>query len=94
MPSQRDEPENWRKLKDALANPRPSLSPSRLSDSAFDRFCEAEAEARDENDVVTDSLPTILCERRRDYPSAGNEPFRNVYDMAPDVFKKPKPDLY
>ena len=94
MPSQRDKPGNWRELQDALANPRRSLSPYRFSNGAFDRFCEAEAEARDENDVITDALPTILGERRRDYPSAGNIPFRNVDDMAPDIFKKPKPDLY
>jgi len=94
MPSQRDKPGNWRELQDALANPRPSLSPSRFSDGAFDRFCEAEAEARNEDGVNRETLPTILGEKRRDYPSAGNVRFTNVDDMAPDVFKKAQPDLY
>jgi hypothetical protein len=39
-----------------------SLSPSRFSDGAFDRFCEAEAEARNEDGVAADSLPIILGE--------------------------------
>ena len=94
MPSQRDKPGNWRELQDALANPRPSLSPSRFSDGAFDRFCEAEAEAQNEDAVNRKPLSTILGEERRDHPSDGNVPFGNMDGMAPDVFKRTKPDLY
>ena len=94
MPSQREKPENWQQLQERLARSRPSLSPSQFSDGQVERFCEAETEARDEGDVVRDSLPTILGPNWRDYPSAGNVPFGNIEDMAPDVFKKPKPDLY
>ena len=94
MPSQRVKPENWQELQERLARSRPSLSPSQIPDEEIEEFCEAETEARDEDDVVRDSLPTILGKNRRDYPSAGNVPFRNMEDMAPDVFKKPKPDLY
>ena len=94
MPSQRNKPGNWREAQDALVNPRLSLSPSRLSDGAFDRFCEIEAKTRNENDVITEIIPILLGEKRRDYPSAGDVPFGNMEDMAPDIFKKPKPDLY
>ena len=94
MPGDDIEPTNWQEVQDVLARSRPSLSPSQFSDGAFKRFRRVEAEARDENDVITEALPTILGEKRRDYPSAGNVPFRNVDDMAPDVFKKPRPDLY
>src|SRR6266513_1991158 len=47
MPSRIRRPDNWEDLQNALASSRRSLSPSKFSDGAFDRFCEAEAEARD-----------------------------------------------
>ena len=91
MPSQRDKPGNWQEAQDALANPRPSLSPSRFSDDAFDRFCQIEAETRNKNDVITEALPIVLGEKRRDYPSAGDIPFRNMDDMAQMYSKSPSP---
>lgn len=94
MPRRDTRPENWQELQERLAHFRPSLSPSQFSDGAFNRFCEAEEEARDEDDVNRETLPTILGGNRRDYPLAGNVPFRNIDDIALDVFKKPKPDLY
>jgi hypothetical protein len=81
----RDKQRNWRELQDALAKP---------ASVAFDRFCEAEAEAQNEDAVNRESLPTIFGEKRRDHPSAGNVPFGNMDGMAPDVFKRAKPDLY
>jgi hypothetical protein len=94
MPGRIRRPDNWDDLQNALVSSRLSLSPSRFSDGAFDRFCEAEAEARDEDDVTADSLPTSLGEKRRDHPSARKVPYGNMADMAPDVFKKAEPDLY
>ena len=94
MPWKCTEPKNLQELQERLANPRSSLSPSKFSDGAFDRFCKAEAEARDEDDVIWETLPTILGEKRRDYPSAKYVTFWNIDDMAPDIFKKPRPDLY
>ena len=94
MPGDDIEPGNWQEVQDVLAHSRPSLSPSQFSDRAFKRFRRVEAEARNENDVITEALPIILGENRRDHPSAGDVPFRNMDDMAPDIFKKPKPDLY
>lgn len=94
MPSQREKPENWQELQERLARPRRSLSPSQFSEREVEIFFEAETEARDEGDVVRESLPTILGKNRRDFPSAGDVVFKNIDDMAPDIFKKPKPDLY
>ena len=94
MPRRDTRPENWQDLQERLAHSRPSLSPSQFSDGAYNRFCEAEEDARDEDDVTREGLPAILGGRSRDYPSAGNVPFMNIEDMAPDTFKKPKPDLY
>ncbi|KAL9621088.1 MAG: hypothetical protein Q9160_004473 [Pyrenula sp. 1 TL-2023] len=94
MPQRDTRPENWQELQERLARPRLSLSPSQFSDETFDRFCEAAEEVKDENDVNMETLPTILGKKRRDCPSAGNVPFSNIDDMAPDIFKKPKPDLY
>ncbi len=94
MPGDDIEPRNWQEVQDILARSRPSLSPSQFSDGAFKRFRKIEAEARNEIDVITEALTIILGEKRRNYPSAGDVTFRNMDDMAPDVFKKPKPDLY
>ena len=94
MPGRIRRPDNWEDLQNALASSRLSLSPSRFSDGAFDRFCEAEEEAQDEEDVTANSLPTILGEKRRDHPSARKVPYGNMADMAPDVFKRAEPDLY
>ncbi|KAL9621168.1 MAG: hypothetical protein Q9160_004419 [Pyrenula sp. 1 TL-2023] len=94
MPWEDTEPENWQTLQQRLAYPRPSLSSPQFSDGAFKRFRKAEAEARDEDDINREILPTILGEKQHDYPSAGNVVFRNIDDMAPDIFKKSKPDLY
>ncbi|KAL9615833.1 MAG: hypothetical protein Q9160_009221 [Pyrenula sp. 1 TL-2023] len=94
MPRRDIRPENWQDLQKRLVQSRPSLSPSQFSDGTYNRFCEAEEDARDENDITRETLPAILGGRSRDYPSAGNVPFMNIEDMAPDTFKKPKPDLY
>lgn len=92
MPWKDIKPVNWQELQGRLAGSRPSLSPSQFSDGAFERFRMAEAMAQNETAVNTKTLPTILGEN--DPPSAGDVPFKNMVDMAPDVFKKPKPDLY
>jgi hypothetical protein len=94
MPSRIRRPDNWEDLQNALASSRRSLSPSKFSDGAFDRFCEAETEARDEDDVTVDSLPTILGEKRRDHSLAKKVPYGNITGMAPDIFKRAEPDLY
>jgi hypothetical protein len=94
MPRKATKPDNWQELQERLARPWPSLSPSQFSDGAIDSFWEAEEDARDEDDVKRNSLPIILGESQRDYPSAGNVLFKNMDEMAPDVFQKPRPDLY
>ena len=94
MPSRIRRPDNWEDLQHALASSRRSLSPSKFSDGAFDRFCEAEAKARDENNVIADSLPIILSKKRRDHSLARKIPYGNIVSMAPDIFKKAEPDLY
>ena len=60
------EPENGQELQGILAHSRPSLSPSRFSDGTFNRFRKAEAEARDEHDVIKEALPTFVDHRRCD----------------------------
>src|SRR5436305_15040801 len=41
MPGRTRRPDNWEDLQNALASSRRSLSPSKSSDDAFDRFGEA-----------------------------------------------------
>lgn len=94
MPSRRDKPKNWQELQESLAENRRSLSPSQFSDREFERFCESEEEARNEDDVVSGPLLTILGKKRRDYPLGRTVLFGNMDDMVPDIFKKPIPDRY
>ena len=93
-PGQDVEPKNLQELQERLALSRPSLSPSQFSDGAFKGFCKAETAARDERDVIRNALPTILGRNNLENALAEDVRFTNMQDMAPDVFKKPKPDFY
>lgn len=94
MPARVPKPDNWVDLQNALSEPRRSLSPSRFTDDDFNRFCDAELAILDEKDVTTDSLPYILGGKQPENPRAQDVLFGKIDDMAPDVFKKPRPDVY
>ncbi|MCJ1479817.1 hypothetical protein MMC13_008503 [Lambiella insularis] len=94
MPSRLSRPNNWEILRDAITRPRPSLSPSQFSDGAFERFCDAQEEARGEDEVVANVLPTILGDSDRAHRPAPNKPLTNLAPMAPEQFKDIKPDRY
>lgn len=50
---------------------------------------EIETAARNERDVIHESVPIILGEKRRNYLSTGHVPFKNIDDMTSDMFKSP-----
>lgn len=81
-------------VKTALVVPRPSLSPSRFSDGAFEMFQETNAQAKDEDDVLADVIPTIAGTREANYPSARNTVFGHLDPLTDGTIVLPKPDIY
>lgn len=81
-------------VKTALMVRRPSLSPSRFSDGAFEMFQEADAQAKDEDDVLADVIPTITGTRKANYPWARNTVFGHLDPLTDGTIILPKPDIY
>src|ERR1700677_326942 len=52
-------PVNWDEIKQRLAHPRPSLSPSRFPEEEFRKFKRADAHASKEKQVTTSVIPII-----------------------------------
>ena len=82
---------NDREWNEVLIQPRPSLSPSRMSDGHHRRFVTAVYRARNEDEVMAHVLPTIVGEPR--YPSGQNVRFGNLDPLA-DGLVVPQPDYY
>ena len=78
----------------ALAVPRPSLSPSKFSDGAFESFQASNDEAKDEEDTKVHVVPTITGARRADDPSAMNTLFGSLEPLTDGTIAPAKPDIY
>ena len=91
LPSRRNRAANHQEWNEVLIQPRRSLSPSRMSDGHYHRFVDAAEDARNETEVMTYVLPTIVGTRR--YPSRHNVRFGNLEPVA-DGLVVPQPDYY
>ncbi|KAF5529255.1 glyoxylate reductase, partial [Fusarium mexicanum] len=69
-------------VKARSAVPRPSLSPSRFSEGAFEAFQESNARARDEDDVLATVIPTILGPSQARRNCARNTMFNNLDSLT------------
>ncbi|MCJ1384250.1 hypothetical protein MMC17_007366 [Xylographa soralifera] len=87
-------PENADHILEQLRRSRPSLSPLNFGDEVFRQFKRVNAQARDENEVIANVLPTILGDSNRAHRSAPNKQLTNLAPVAPEEFKDIKPDLY
>lgn len=81
-------------VKSALGVPRPSLSPSRFSDSAFKTFRQNDAQAKDEDDVKLYVVPTITGAKHINHPSATNTQFANLEPLTDGTIAPAQPDMY
>ena len=79
-------------FRQSLAQPRPSLSPSRWPDSKFKDFKHKNARVIDEGDVMRDVVP-IMC-GDADIPSRQNLLFTRLDPIANDTTVDAKPDFY
>ncbi|KAF2872951.1 hypothetical protein BDV95DRAFT_627773 [Massariosphaeria phaeospora] len=94
------EPSNLEDLNRILAQPRPSLSPSRFSDEEFRRFRRADAHAAKEKQVSESAISIIEGKIADLKCRSGGIPFTNLDDLvnsdplADRTLKPGNPDIY
>ena len=87
-------PENWEEINERLAKPRPSLSPLKFSDNAFEDFQASDAEAKDEDDVMIDLVPVISGLHQNNHFSARKTKFGNLEPLTDGTIAPATPDLF
>ena len=85
-------PDNWKEINDRLAQPRPSLSPSRFPREEFRKFEKTNMQALTEGKVMSKVFPIIAG--TADIPSQENLPFGNLKDLTDGSITKAQPDFY
>ncbi|OAG34276.1 hypothetical protein AYO21_11558 [Fonsecaea monophora] len=86
-------PNNAKDIRDDMAKPRASLSPSRFGDEDFNAFVDLCDRAGDEATVRAEIISIIAGESRKQYNSAADRQFNHLEPLAEDL-PKPVPDLY
>ena len=84
-------PANHREWNEAVLQPRPSLSPSRMSDGHYHRFAEAVDEAENEDEVMSHVFPEIVGRHR--HPARQNVQLGNLEPLIEGIVI-PQPDYY
>jgi hypothetical protein len=87
-------PNNWEEIKQRLAQPRPSLSPSKFSEEAHEKFTRVDAHAFKEKQVTTSVIPIIEGEIRDAKCVSGGIPFTNLDHLTDGTLVPGNPDLY
>ena len=85
-------PNNWAEINRRIIQPRPSLSPSRFSETAFETFRQTNEEALTENTVMSKAFPIIAD--TAGIPSQENLLFGNLKHLTDGSITKAKPDCY
>ncbi|KAJ4289318.1 hypothetical protein N0V88_007069 [Collariella sp. IMI 366227] len=85
-------PANMDATRQALIQPRPSLSPSRFTDSDFERFVDKNHCPPSETVMLRDVLPIITG--HSDIPNAGDVLFTDIATITNNATTKPKPDFF
>ncbi|KAF2973210.1 hypothetical protein GQX73_g433 [Xylaria multiplex] len=88
------EPSNLDDILRVLAKRRPSLSPSRFSDSDFRRFKRADTHASKEWQVISTVIPIIEGEVRDSKCVSGQIPFTNLDHLTDRPLVPGNPDRY
>jgi hypothetical protein len=92
--SRAKKPENWEEIIERLAKPRPSLSPFKFSDTAFEDFQASDAKAKDKDDVMIDLVPVISGLYQNNHFSARKTKFRNLELLTDGTIAPATPDLF
>ncbi|KAI0423833.1 hypothetical protein F5Y09DRAFT_336259 [Xylaria sp. FL1042] len=88
------QPNNLDDILCVLAKPRPSLSPSRFSDSDFRRFKRADTHASKEWQVTSTAIPIIEGEVGDSKCVSGQIPFTNLDHLTDGSLVPGNPDRY
>ena len=94
MDNRAQTPKNWEEINERLANPRPSLSPSKFSEGAFKAFQTSDFRAKDEDDVMINVVPVISGMDQDNHFSARNTQFGNLKPLTDGTIAPAQPDLY
>lgn len=92
MNNRAQKPSNWAEINGRITQPRPSLSPSRFSETAFETFQQTTEEALTEATVMSKAFPIIAG--TADIHSQENLLFGNLKHMTDGSITKAKPDFY
>ena len=92
MNNRAPKPSNWAEINSRMARPRPSLSPSRFSENAFEAFQQINQDALTESTVMSKVFPIIAGTAA--IPSQENLLFGNLKDLTDGSIPKAKPDFY
>ena len=92
MNSRAQKPSNWEEINRRITQPRPSLSPSRFSETAFETFEQTNDKASTEATVMSKAFPIIAG--TSDIPSQENLLFGNLKPLTDNSITKAKPDFY
>ncbi|KAF2690374.1 hypothetical protein K458DRAFT_474582 [Lentithecium fluviatile CBS 122367] len=87
-------PGNWTDVHQILAQPRPSLSPSRFTDKDHEKFVQADEDAAKEKQVSEAVIPIIEGNIRDAKCRAGGIPFTNLDPLTDGAIKPGNPDIY
>ena len=88
------EPGNIDDIRAALAQPGPSMSPSRFSNEDFRKFKRADTQASKERQVATSVIPIIDGDIGDTKRVAGEVPFTNLDNLTDGSLVAGNPDLY
>ena len=91
-PQRKIKPANYNVLRDRLARPRRSLSPSQFSETAYENFLDAVDNAREEAQVMSDVFTTL--KGLKIYPSITNRPCNNWAPLCSANLVTPQPDYF
>ncbi len=87
-------PTNWGDINRRLSRPRPSLSPSRFSDDAYEKFIQADADVAKEKQVTTSVIPVIEGDIGDAKCVSGGIPFTNLCALTVGQLVPGNPDIY
>ncbi|OJD20507.1 hypothetical protein ACJ73_08160, partial [Blastomyces percursus] len=87
-------PNNWEDINERLAQPRPSLSPSKFCEKDFRKFERADTNASKEKPVATFVVPTIDGDIGDPKCVGADYPFGNLAPLTDDTLANAKPDYF
>lgn len=87
-------PSNWSDIKERLARPRASLSPSKFTEEAHGKFIRADANAFKEKQVTKSVISVIEGDNGDVRCVSGGVPFRNLDPLTDGTLVPGNPDRY